>query len=126
MVKVQGQFLELTVFGYFRKGFMVLHNEELYLYEFKDAPSHKKLIVLTPGVVVKSQQAVPENLKKNSKFKGIIGSNEAAGDGSPRRIFPIDIIVGGAAGNIGIVNRANFSVGLVPSTISLFFDDEDV
>lgn len=43
-----------TVHGFYREAYLVLVNEELYVYDSKDQAFHEMLIILTPGVLVKA------------------------------------------------------------------------
>jgi len=58
ITKVSGSFFERTALGSYRKDYMVLINQELYIYRDKEHRDHKKMIVLTPGVFVKRLQPI--------------------------------------------------------------------
>ena len=40
--------------SYYKESYMVLTNKELYLYQDKDQPKYTQMILLTPGVFIKS------------------------------------------------------------------------
>ena len=51
-------YLQRTDQGYFKNSQMIITNHELYLFNDRNKEDYDKLIVLTPGVFVKSLSAI--------------------------------------------------------------------
>lgn len=127
LVKSQGYCLELTAYGCFRKDYLVLMNSELYVYDRKDALKHRTLLMLTPGVFVKALASVPESLKRlpSSMVKSIMPATVAGNESLNRTMYPIQLFVGGQAGNVGIVNSQTLAIDYIPPVYTLFFDNQE-
>jgi hypothetical protein len=90
-----GHYLIKTNIGYYKQQFMYLLNQELYLYENRNADTYKRLITLTPGVLLQMLKPVlryEEISKELKKKKGLDGE----------KVYPIEVFVGGTISNIGI------------------------
>ena len=83
----------------------------------KDSKQHQKLIILNPGVFVKSLPSIPEDLKKKPK---------EGHDEEKRLVYPIEIYLGGTAGNYGLHNLAEVKIGLNSTVLTVFFDQEEI
>lgn len=60
-VKLEGSFLQKTELGCYRQSVLILSNQELYIYNDRyevSSKPHNLLIILTPGVFVKSLSSV--------------------------------------------------------------------
>ena len=100
-----------TSTGYFKTNYMVLTNQELYLYSDKDSIAFNKLIIMSPGVFVKGLNAL---------------NVESASTGDElRKLYPIELYVGGQIVNIGVANEVNLSRGSNTGTITLFLETQD-
>lgn len=95
--------------GYFKESYMVLTNQELYLYLDKDQPSYTHMVVLTPGVFVKSLSYIAVNPDQGS---------------SQGKVYPIELYVGGQLGNIGN-EQVKLCKGNSLGIITLYFDTQD-
>ncbi len=94
----------------YRTAFMVLTNSELYLYPTKTAFFHEKLIVMKPGVFVKSLPPI-------AHFQEIaIGSMYTKN----QKLYPINLHVGGTLGNVG-VEPVQLQTQTQQGTITLYF-----
>ena len=91
---------------------MVLTNQELYLYSKKDSTKHQKLIILSPGVFVRSLP--PQTVERSSNK-----------DAKNPKIYPIELSIGGNIANIGI-EPVILSQGNQNGIITLFFEDQEV
>ena len=93
---------------------MVLTNQELYMYSNKEAKVHHSFIVLTPGVFVK--KLAPLILPHEGEDKNFRDCKK------DKKMFPIEIYVGGMIGNIGIDTEHN-TTGKQNVVFTLFFED---
>ena len=117
LTRASGYVFEFTPFGYFRRTFAVLMNAELYLYESRDVQKSQQLLMLTPGVTVRVLPPISANLKNDKA----VSSGEECGVG---KVWPIELHVGGVAGNHGILSAVDLKVGHIPTIFTLFFDSE--
>ena len=75
------------------------------------------MVMLTPGVNVRVLPPISTNLKKDKAAT----SGEENGVG---KVWPIELHVGGMAGNLGILSAVDLKVGHIPNIFTLFFDSE--
>lgn len=96
-------------YGCYKENYMVLTNQELYFYLDKDQPKYTQMIILTPGVFVKSLSYIPVDPDQ----------------GSPHcKVFPIELYVGGQIGNIG-KEQVKLCKSNPSGIITLYFGTED-
>ena len=103
----QGEFLMKTKIGSFREFYMVLHNNELYVYTDKENRNHSSHYVLSGGFVKIHRVHILNNLclgdpkVKNILYEKDIGSrvaNDRAQD--IKKMFPIELSLGGKNGTL--------------------------
>ena len=83
--RMASTYLTLTDHGFYKYNWMVLTNHELYLFHDRHQDDYNKLLILTPGVFVKTLPKIKlKNIKDKNNFQSV---NE---------IFPIELYVGGS------------------------------
>jgi len=81
----KGSYFSETANGYFRHAYMILKNQELYLFSNNDAKGHEKMFVLSPGVFIKMGSQISKQSHPGLAFLKI------------SRLFPIELVLGGRA-----------------------------
>jgi hypothetical protein len=77
-----GNYLTKTSTGFYKKQYMCILNQELYLFSDKNSTSYNKMIILTPGVFIK-------------KCKPITNMNNKEEGKKTQKVHPIEVNVGG-------------------------------
>lgn len=86
-------FLRKTPKGFYKSTYMILSNQELYIYNSKKNQDYKDLLIMTPGVFIKALPAIslsPQDIQQKIY------------EYEHQKVYPIEIHLGGSTGNVGV------------------------
>ena len=100
MIIVKGSFFQKTHQGFFKDGFLVLKNQELYLYNDQNCSFLNQTLILSPNVFVEK------------------GKEEIIGP--KNKYYPIELYLGGQITNNG-KEKSTFHEGNYEGVFTLYF-----